>query len=394
MTQTVERRPLQRPAPPARRPAPDVLGPGVAAAAWALGAGLVSVAIPVLLAWAADARSGSGAAAATRAAGQVWLVAHGVDLSVPGGVLGLTPLGLVALPLLLLHRAGRHSARTAPVADLRQAAGLVLALSFPYGVAAALVAAAVSTRQVQPAPVQALLWATVVAVLGAGSGVLREAGLLRQVSRLPARARRLAAGTSGAVAVLLAGGAVLVGLSLLVHLGRVGTLAGATAPGLVGGTALLLLSLSLVPNAAVWGASWLAGPGFAVGAGTGVGPFGTTLGPVPALPLLAALPSGGVPTWLGVAALAVPVAAGVVAGLLVSRRLPATSVRAGALEAAAAGPCAGAAVALLAWLSGGPVGGGRLVAVGPSPWQVGLAVALEVTLPAAATAAVVVHRRR
>ena len=54
------------------------------------------------------------------------------------------------------------------------------------------------------------------------------------------------------------------------------------------------------------------------------------------------------------------------------------------------GPCAGAAVALLAAAAGGPVGGGRLTAVGPSPWQVGLAVALEVTLGAAAAAAVLV----
>jgi hypothetical protein len=49
-------------------------------------------------------------------------------------------------------------------------------------------------------------------------------------------------------------------------------------------------------------------------------------------------------------------------------------------------------MALLAWLSGGPLGGGRLSEVGPSWWQVGLAVTLEVGVAAAAAAAVV--RRR
>ena len=141
----------------------------------------------------------------------------------------------------------------------------------------------------------------------------------------------------------------------------------------------------LVPNLAVWGASWWAGPGFAVGAGTAVGPFGTTLGAVPPLPVLAALPSGAPPTWLAVLALAVPVAAGAVAGLLVARR-------AGILDAALVGPAAGLAVLVLAWLSGGPAGGSRLTAIGPSPWQVGLAVAVEVGVAAAAAAAVVRHR--
>jgi hypothetical protein len=48
------------------------------------------------------------------------------------------------------------------------------------------------------------------------------------------------------------------------------------------------------------------------------------------------------------------------------------------LEAAAVGPVTGAVVTGLAWLSGGAVGGQRLTEVGPSPWRVGLAVAVAV----------------
>src|SRR5437763_15423416 len=104
MTQTVDRPRLTRPAPPPRRPAPQVLLPGASAAAWALAAGLVLLGLPVLLAWATDSRSGSGAAAALRTVGELWLVAHGVGLTLATGPVHLTPLGLTAVPLLLLHR--------------------------------------------------------------------------------------------------------------------------------------------------------------------------------------------------------------------------------------------------------------------------------------------------
>jgi hypothetical protein len=393
MTQTVDRRPLTRPAPPARRGSPRVVVPGLTAAAWAAGAGLVTLAVPVLLAWATDSRSGAGAAEATRTAGQLWLLAHGAWLTVPGGAVGLVPLGLLALPLLLLHRAGRHAARSLPVTSARDAVQLVLAVAAPYALAAAVLAPVCASRAVSPAPVRALLGALLVALVGAGSGVLREAGGLRAGAVLPDRVRRMALASAAALAGLLAGGAALAGLALALHAGRATALARATSPGLVGGVALLLLGLLLAPNAAVWGMSWASGPGFAVGVGTTVSPLGTDLGPVPAFPMLAALPGSDVPVWVGVLALLVPLAAGVGAGVLLLRRLPRCSWQAGALEAAAVGPVVGLAAAALCALSGGPLGGGRLAAVGPSPWQVGIAVALEVAVPAAVTAVVVVRRR-
>lgn len=393
MTSTVERRPLHRPAPPVRRPAPQVLVPGVTAAGWAAGAGLVALAVPVLLAWAADARSGSGAVAATELTGQLWLLAHGAWLRVPGGTVGLVPLGLVALPLLLLHRAGRHAARTVQATAPRDAALLVLAVAAPYALLAAVLTPLSASSSVAPDAVRALLGALVVGAAGSGSGVLREAGLLRSVTALPERVRRLARAAAAACAVLLAGGALVAGLGLAVHAGRATALAQATGPGLVGGLALLLLGLLLLPNAAVWGVSFLSGPGFAVGTGTGVGPLGTDLGAVPAFPLLAALPAGDVPVWLGLLGLLVPLGAGVCGGLLVARRLRTGSPAVAAGEGALLGPAVGVPVALLAALSGGPLGGGRLAAVGPSAWQVGLAVVVEVAVPAALTCLVVVRRR-
>jgi hypothetical protein len=365
---------------------------GLLAALWAGCAGLVAAAVPVLLVWAADARSGSGAVDAMRTVGQVWLVAHGAGLDVPGGVLGLAPLGLLALPVMLLLRAAGHGAGECRVTSLREALTLAGATAVPYGVLAAVVAAACATRAVQPVPWQALLAGVAVAGLASLAGVLRGARLWPVVlPALPARVARLVPATAAALALMLAAGAVLVAGSLLFHLGRAGDLAAATAPGKVGGVALLVLGLTLVPNAAVWGMSWLAGPGFAVGVGTSVGPFGTDLGPVPSLPLLAALP-GAVPPWIGAVAIAVPVAAGALGGLLVVRRLVGPTWRVACQEAALVGPAAGALAALVGWLSGGPVGGARLTDLGPSPWQLGLAVAAEVTVGAVVAAAVAVRR--
>ncbi len=388
MTSTLDRPPLRQ---PVRRTQPErnPLGPGALAAAWAAGAGLVTLGIPLLLVWATDSRSGSGAAAATRAVGQLWLLAHGTAMTIPGGTVGLMPLGLALLPLVLLHRAGRHGARSLEVARLAQAARLVVAIAFPYSVLCAVVAAASATESIRPAPVQAMLGGLALAVLGSGGGVLREAQLTGAAHRLlPVRARGLLAGTLAALGVLVATGAVLAGVSFVRHAGRASSLAASSDPGVLGGLALLALGLLCVPNAALWGAAWLTGPGFAIGVGTSVGPFGTTLGEVPAFPLLAALPSGPVPVWLGVLALAVPVLAGAFGGLLLARRLTCGPGRA-ALEGLALGPCVGLALALLAWLSGGPLGGGRMAQVGPSPWQVGLAAALEIGLAAAAAACVV-----
>jgi hypothetical protein len=392
MTQTVERRPLTRSQPP-RPTAASVVVPGVVAAMWALGAGLVAVAVPVLLAWVSDARSGAGAAEATRTAGQLWLLAHRGSLELPGGALGLTPLGLMAVPLALLHRAGRHGARTVAPPGPRQAATLVLATAFPYAVGAAFLSAVLGTSAVRPDPVSALLGGFVVGLVGVGSGVAREAKLYLLLRRLPARVRRIAVAAAGGSAALLAGGALVACGSLLAHAGRVGSLAGATAPGWVGGVTLLLLCMLLIPNAAVWGAAFALGPGFAVGVGTSVGPLAVTLGPVPALPLFAALPGGDVPTWVLICALLLPLLSGVVVGLLLARRC-AGSIGTAACEAAVAGVTAGLGMAVLAWLSGGPLGGGRLVDVGPSPWQTGLAAAVELAVPAAGVAALAVRRKR
>jgi hypothetical protein len=58
----------------------------------------------------------------------------------------------------------------------------------------------------------------------------------------------------------------------------------------LGGAVLSLGQLVYLPTLIVWGASFAAGPGFAVGAGTAVSPAGTTLGVLPGIPSLGLIP--------------------------------------------------------------------------------------------------------
>jgi hypothetical protein len=60
--------------------------------------------------------------------------------------------------------------------------------------------------------------------------------------------------------------------------------------GILGGLVITVAQLALIPVALVWMISWIAGPGFSLGIGAIVSPFATTVGAVPAIPLLGAIP--------------------------------------------------------------------------------------------------------
>jgi hypothetical protein len=199
-------------------------------------------------------------------------------------------------------------------------------------------------------------------------------------------------GMAGALAVLVAVGAALTGAALAAHLGRFGSINEALAPGAVGAGLLLLAQVGYLPNAIIWAISFTLGPGFAFGTGTVVAPAGSALGPLPAFPMLAALPAGphpAVPAALSAALLAVPYVAGAFGGLLVARSAPAHTLEASALWGFGCGVLTGCVLAAAAGFAGGPLGDGRLAAVGPSAWQVGVVGALELGIAAAVTAAVV-----
>lgn len=191
-------------------------------------------------------------------------------------------------------------------------------------------------------------------------------------------------GGTAAVALVLAISALAVAALLAVSYAQVISLYQAVQSGFLGGAALTVGQLAFIPNLVVWAASWFTGPGFALGTGSAVSPLGTDLGPLPAVPLLGALPAGEL--TLAFAGLLVPILAGFVAAALLRPRLGQAGVdRPLQLVATglAMGFVGGVVLGALAWVSSGSAGPGRLVDVGPNWLSVGCWAALEIGLAAA-----------
>ncbi|WEO95774.1 DUF6350 family protein [Streptomyces sp. FXJ1.172] len=388
--------------------------PGLAASilggALAAGLGLGSFAVLVMALWVSSPYPDSGPGGAMHVAAALWLLAHGVELArtdtLSGAPLpvGVTPLLLLALPVWLLYRAARDAVDAPtdadgppPVPAQTVWTGVVLGY-LAVGIPAALYCGGAELRP-------SWLWVTVclplVATASAAAGVWSAYGCPREpvlsaLRVVPDPVRRLVFGADArprlgtavraagaATTVLLGGGALLLAVSLVWHGGAARASFLQLTEGWTGRFAVLLLGIALIPNAAVWAASYALGPGFVLGAGHLVHPLASHPAPLlPPFPLLAAVPDAGpgaLPNWLtGL----VPVAAGVTAGWFVARgavrgpvkgkevsaRWPAARTAGVVLLTAAV--CT-AACALLATLAGGPLGVAALARFGPVWWQTG-----------------------
>ncbi|MEU1407397.1 DUF6350 family protein [Streptomyces sp. NPDC005728] len=400
------------------------LGASLLGGAVAAGLGLGSLAVLVLALWISSPYPDSGPAGALHIAAALWLLGHGVELvrtdTLSGAPLpvGVTPLLLFALPVWLLYRAARDARDVSaepdgppPVPARTAWTGVVLGY-LGVGGAAALYCSGSELRPVWG-------WVTVclplVAAGAAAAGVWSACGHPREpvpslLPVLPGPVRRLVSGADAGVrlgaavraagagtAVLFGGGALLLGVSLVLH----GDAARASflqlTEGWTGRFAVLLLGIALIPNAAVWSASYALGPGFALGTGHLVNPLGSDPAPLlPPFPLLAAVPDAGAGTRLNWAAGLVPVAAGVTVAWFVARAAarrgeqgkaegadqapgPWSAVLTTGVLMLAALVCA-AAFALLTVLAGGPLGVAALARFGPVWWQSGGATWLWMTV--------------
>ncbi|WP_342751403.1 cell division protein PerM [Murinocardiopsis flavida] len=390
------RRPLplgRDPRPPGDAPRPLYTAGGIAAA-WAAAIGLAVLMTIALIGWVAapHATFGEDIGDVFQVAVQGWLVGHQVGFEIPGGHVGMLPLGLVVLPGMLLYRSGRWLARSCEPTERHHLVHAALALAGPYAAISGTLALLGQNDTVRPGMFQALLAGFLLAFIAGGLGVLRQVLKDRDIARrrllhvLSPRVRALLLGTIGATATLLLTGTLLFLTALILNMGDAIALTRALSPGIIGGTLLIVLQALYLPNAVIFGASYAVGPGFAVGADTMVAPTGVALGPLPQLPMLAALPDNGPAPVLSLAALAAPFLAGAIGGALTLRRAPTQVNEAAPMWGFACGAATGLVCAALAQLAGGPVGAQRLADVGPSAWQVGLVTALEVGLSAAVVA--------
>jgi len=296
----------------------------------------------------------------------------------------------VVVPGVLIERAGRWMANAGHVTELRDVGYVAVAIACPYALFTGAVAIACRSQVAEPSLWQAVAAGFLLALAAGGLGAARGLAPWRKLAGLmPPRPRSVIVGMLAALAVLTACGALLAGVSLAMHLGTYRTAVGSLSPGIGGSALLLLAGLSYLPNSVIWAIAYMLGPGFLFGVGTAVSPSGSALGALPAFPMLAALPVGqaaAFPPWLGFFVLLMPYLAGALAGLMTVRIAPTPQIEAAPLWGLLTGSLAGVAIGFAAKFSGGPLGSGRLAAVGPAGLEAGVVAVLEVGVTAALVA--------
>ncbi|MEV5053044.1 DUF6350 family protein [Arthrobacter sp. LAR12-1-1.1] len=395
-------------------PMPLWLQGGLESAQAAVISALVVVA-PIVTVWATAGFQNSGFDVLARLAGQAWLLIHGVPLLLDtasagsaahpdSGTLSLIPLGLALIPFLLAWRAGRRLARASYTDQLWQALLGSWLVYAGFGIATGFVC--------RTADVGISLWAAAFIPLipfglGMVVGARREAGswsrligvdAVAWLSRTSQHSRWAgsylgSAIKAGSVALMasLAMSAALLAVDLFIHWNLVVAVYEGLDAGAMGGGVLTIVQLGFLPNLVVFALAWICGSGFALGVGSLAGPLGTAVGPLPSIPVFAALPAGSLD--FGFVALVVPALAGALAGWWFLREGEnhfdewlSIKIRARWFTAAAStlvlgaviGSVAGLLAAGLAWLARGSAGIGRLTEIGPDPLRTALFVAAEV----------------
>lgn len=374
-------------------------------AAIAAAVGLATVLAPFTVLWLLAFGVSADWGALWPVSGTLWQFGHGVPLvvSLPDAMLAnlaipkeaatfalsVPPLALLLFTLIFAARSGRRAAM----------AGAWVTGTVSGAVGFTLIAAVVALTAHSDV-LRAPQWAAIVIpasvyLAGLLIGAIRHAwsdgdgGIVDRLhdtvdgwgdwAPVPAEALR-----GAAVAVIALTGAAALGTAgmTLMRGGEVIALFEAARVDALGAGMLTLAHLLYLPTLIVWAASWLAGPGFALGTGTAVSPAGTELGVVPGIPVLGLIPEN-TSIWMLVSVL-VPIACGALAGWMVRSRLvwERTGTGIGPRAAIAAGIAVVSAgiAALAAVLASGSIGPGRLADTGPSVGGLALAVGIEVLI--------------
>lgn len=383
-------------------------------AALAVAAGLGIILVPLTILWAVENNASIDWMAAYRASADIWLAAHGVQIMVPAGsiagiqtpdfALSLIPLGLSALIFSTAFRMGKRLAATTSLWP-----GWIGALGV-YGVMSLVITTSAHHKLAYPLETQGIYQPVIVyGLVLVGSSLfakpidLGASNLPEANERLVVRAwlakridgvhwavraiwlPALRAGTAVVVA-LIGVSALIVAVSLGANWIQVIRLYEGMQLSLFGGVLLTVGQIALMPNIVIYGADWLTGAGFYIGSGSWVSPLASQLGPLPSLPVLAALPTGAMS--FGLVAVAVPIVSAFLATLGI--RKYADQIRfefASALSAAMTlgigiGVVSALEVLVLNLLAGGSAGPGRLQEVGGNPWLVAGALFVETAVVA------------
>lgn len=353
--------------------------------------GLAGLASAVVVVQTLDPSGGLPVPGSAALAGRLWLLAQGGRLDLASGPLVLAPLLLTLAIAWVLARVGRVVVR---VHDLKEPRDVVRTTAVAVAVHVVLtvgLALLLASPGVGVGFLRTAIGSLVLSVAALGWGTARESGLLDAgLDRLPGAARPMLRGVLAGLLTALALCTLVVAVAVAADARGYAAVSGSLGGAGAGAVGLLGLGLLLLPNAAAAVLGLAAGPGFQVGTGTLVSVHGVTLSPVPALPLLAALPDTQAVPLLAFVSQVIPALTGVVAGMTIGRWL--TDEDGGSIVAGLTGIAAGVVLGLtsgvLTWIAGGSLGDGALSLVGAPPVPTAIAVAAQSGIAAALAATV------
>jgi hypothetical protein len=364
---------------------------------------MVTISLPAVLAWVASSESTVDWTQALSVGSSAWLLANGAHLRSGPASISLMPWLLTAIPLIIAtvsarrvvmqledgrpRRIERWGGLRRDVADAAPAFVCSYAL---VGLATSLVT---SGQPLRPSVLGSVLGTAAVGFVSFLIALMFEfrgdfgslapdltAVLETRLSILVRRAIR--PGLWGAAAIFGAG-LVLTLVQVGMHLSQIGRLYDGLGADPVGVGVLSIGQATLLPNVALWAASWMAGPGFGFGDGSAITWSASNPGLLPLIPGLAALPDPGpLPPGMWLTVL-VPVAAGAIVGWRALRevaRLSALQVK--ARTAASACVVAALVLTLASELAGGSLGAVRLGWIGAPSLEFGVAVLGELLVGA------------
>jgi len=326
---------------------------------------LLPIAFISLFAWATAGSSNGNTSDPIRATLWLWLAAHHIPFHLilsPGqvhGLLSYLPVGAMLFPALAI-RSGyiRACDRLDASQQEKQLTRALFALM--YTSIASLIAWRAATSAIAPN----LYWTPVVAIALVWCATMTSKQRSRSFEIAPHEiALRV-------MTIILGISSIVFGIDLALHIKTVENLTVILQPGFIGGLLLLLMNILYLPNAIVATLSYLAGPGFAVGAHTLISPLTHRVSEIPALPFLGGLPTGPHPLTLicGLGMIAI----GAVIYNVTITQSSAVIIKSYLLVVS----CTGA----LAFLSSGSLITSAMSAVGVSAWQLSLAAACEIGL--------------
>ncbi len=324
---------------------------------------LLPLAFISLIAWATAGSITGNTSDPIRAALWLWLGAHHVPFFLNGstiGYLSFLPIGAMLIPFFAL-RVGFSKALSKLHGDFHNLNSVRAIFAIEYALVATVLAISSRSTTVSPQWYLTPLFAFVIAYFAS-----LTAGTRLRISQALSLASR-------ALAILLGFSFIVLALLIFTNISTFKNITTVLQPGIFGSLLLFALNAFYLPNAALAILGYFTGTGFAIGAGTLVSPFVHRLGELPALPLLAALPTTS-SRW---ALIAVALVVAVGAALAIWAQSASTATLLQSLVLVLIGS------AFLSYLASGALMTPAMSAVGLSIWKFTLSLGLEVALGAA-----------